>query len=39
MLQDIKDSEIFTGLADFFAIKSDVLLVFLFGSAASGAKK
>jgi len=36
MLRDIKDSEIFIRLADFFGKKSEVLLVFLFGSAASG---
>jgi len=36
MLRDIKDSEIFIRLADFFGGKSEVLLVFLFGSAASG---
>lgn len=35
MFRDIKDSEIFTRLADFFGKKSEVLLVFLFGSAAS----
>jgi len=35
MSRDIKDSEIFTRLADFFEKKSEVLLVFLFGSAAS----
>lgn len=35
MFRDIKDSEIFTRLADFFEKKPEVLLVFLFGSAAS----
>ncbi len=35
MFRDIKDSEIFTRVADFFGEKSEVLLVFLFGSAAS----
>lgn len=35
MFRNIKDSEIFTRLADFFEKKPEVLLVFLFGSAAS----
>ena len=35
MFRDMKDSEIFTRLTDFFGKKSEVLLVFLFGSAAS----
>jgi uncharacterized protein len=36
MLRDINNSEIRVRLADFFKMKSGVLLVFLFGSAASG---
>jgi len=36
MLRDIRDSEIFIRLADYFGEKSEGLLVFLFGSAASG---
>jgi predicted nucleotidyltransferase len=36
MVRDINDSKILATLADFFAMKSGVLLVFLFGSAASG---
>lgn len=35
MFRDIKDSEIFARLADFFGKKPEVLLVFLFGSAAN----
>ncbi len=36
MLRDIRDSEIFIRLSDYFGEKSEGLLVFLFGSAASG---
>ena len=36
MLREIKDSEIVTSLADIFRKKAEGLLVFLFGSAASG---
>jgi predicted nucleotidyltransferase len=36
MVRDINDLKILATLADFFAMKSGVLLVFLFGSAASG---
>jgi uncharacterized protein len=36
MFRDINNSEILTRLADFFAMQSGILLVFLFGSVASG---
>jgi len=36
MLRDTNNSEIIVGLENFFSSKSGVLLVFLFGSAASG---